>query len=89
MDALIAAREMRALVWTDVDLEKGQLRNERNEWQGHISTIAPVSRKSAGALEHGQLRLRPTATRVTCGTCEDSPVGGMDDDGEEPVDGSI
>ena len=25
MDALIAAREMRALVWTDVDLQKGQL----------------------------------------------------------------
>ena len=29
MDTLIAAREMRALVWTDVDLEKGQLRIER------------------------------------------------------------
>jgi len=29
VDTLIAAREMRALVWTDVDLEKGQLRIER------------------------------------------------------------
>lgn len=29
---------MRALRWTDADLTKGQLRIERNEWQGHIST---------------------------------------------------
>ena len=30
--------EMRALQWTDVDLDKGQLRVERNEWQGHITS---------------------------------------------------
>jgi integrase len=37
-DAGLRAGEMRPLRWTDVNLEKGQLRIERNEWQGHIST---------------------------------------------------
>ncbi len=37
-EAGLRAGEMRALRWTDVDLDKGQLRIECNEWQGHIST---------------------------------------------------
>ncbi len=37
-DAGIRAGEMRALRWTDADVEKGMLRIECNEWQGHIST---------------------------------------------------
>jgi integrase len=37
-EAGLRAGEMRALQWTDVDLVKGQLRIERNEWQGHVTT---------------------------------------------------
>jgi hypothetical protein len=29
---------MRALQWTDVNLEKRQVRVERNDWQGLITT---------------------------------------------------
>jgi len=52
-DAGMRAGEMRALAWTDVDLEKGLLRIERNEWQGHISTT-----------KGGRLRYVPMTTRL-------------------------
>jgi integrase len=63
-EAGLRAGEMRALLWTDVDLEKGQLRVERNEWQGHISTTkggrlryVPLTRRLQQALrEHRHLR---------------------------------
>jgi integrase len=37
-DAGLRAGEMRPLRWMDADVDKEQLRIERNEWQGHIST---------------------------------------------------
>lgn len=37
-DAGLRAGEMRALEWTDVNLKKGQIRVERNEWRGHITS---------------------------------------------------
>ena len=55
---------MRALLWTDVNLEKGQLRVERNDWQGHVSTTkggrlryVPMTRRLQDALRaHRHLR---------------------------------
>ena len=55
---------MRALRWTDADVEKGVLRIERNEWQGHISTTKgnrtryiPMTGRLREALRgHGHLR---------------------------------
>jgi hypothetical protein len=66
----LQAGEMRALQWTDVNLEKRQLRVERNDWQGHITTTKgdrlrhiPVTTRLAGELRaHRHLR----ATRVLC-----------------------
>jgi integrase len=63
-DAGLRAGEMRALVWTDVNLEKRQLRVERNEWQGHITTTkggrlrhVPMTARLAEALRaHRHLR---------------------------------
>jgi integrase len=37
-DAGLRAGEMRALEWTDVNLKKRQIRVERNEWRGHITS---------------------------------------------------
>jgi integrase len=37
-DAGLRAGEMRALRWIDANIDKSQLRVERNEWHGHIST---------------------------------------------------
>lgn len=37
-DVGLRAGEMRPLRWTDADVDTGQLRVERQEWQGHIST---------------------------------------------------
>src|SRR5262249_49158415 len=37
-EAGLRAGEMRALQWTDVDLDTGHVRVERNEWQGHITS---------------------------------------------------
>jgi integrase len=52
-DAGLRAGEMRAMQWTDVDLEKGQLRIERSEWQGHITTT-----------KGGRLRYVPMTSRL-------------------------
>jgi integrase len=50
---------MRALRWTDVDLHKGQLRIECNEWQGYITTTkgnriryVPLTVRLRDALKH-------------------------------------
>jgi integrase len=58
-DAGLRAGEMRALRWTDVDLEKGQLRIECNEWRGHITTTkgnriryVPMTTRLREALQH-------------------------------------
>ena len=37
-DAGLRAGEMRALRWSDVDLDRGQMRVERNDWRGQISS---------------------------------------------------
>jgi integrase len=37
-EAGLRAGEMRAMLQVDADVEKGQLRIERNEWRGHIHT---------------------------------------------------
>ena len=37
-DAGLRGGEMRALEWTDVNLQKRQLRVERNEWRGEVTT---------------------------------------------------
>ena len=37
-DAGLRAGEMRALLWTDADLDRGTLRVERNDWRGQVST---------------------------------------------------
>jgi integrase len=71
---------MRALVWTDVNLEKRRLRVERNEWQGAITTTKggrlrqiPMTSRLAEALRaHRHLRgsrvlCRPDGTLVTAG----------------------
>lgn len=58
-DAGLRGGEMRALRWTDVDLQKGQLRVECNEWQGHITTTkgnrvryVPMTARLRHALKH-------------------------------------
>ena len=69
-DAGLRAGEMRALQWTDVSLDKRQLRVERNDWQGHITTTKgnrlrhiPMTGRLAESLRaHRHLR----ATRVLC-----------------------
>jgi integrase len=61
---------MRALQWTDVNLEKRQLRVERNDWQGLITTTKggrlrhiPMTNRLAEELRaHRHLR----AARVLC-----------------------
>ena len=52
-DAGLRAGEMRALRWIDADIDKGQLRVERNEWHGHISTT-----------KGGRLRYVPMTSRL-------------------------
>jgi integrase len=62
--------EVRALQWTDVNLEKRQLRVERNDWQGLITTT------KGGRLRHIPMTNRPVeelrahrhlrAARVLC-----------------------
>jgi integrase len=58
-DAGLRGGEMRALRWTDVDVQKGQLRIECNEWQGHITTTkgnriryVPMTARLRDALKH-------------------------------------
>ena len=74
-EAGLRAGEMRALVWTDVDLVKGQLRIERSEWQGHISTTkggrlryVPLTNRLSQALrEHRHLRDQRVLVRADGG----------------------
>jgi integrase len=77
-DAGLRAGEMRALEWTDLNLDKRQLRVERNDWQGHITPTkggrlrhVPITSRLAEALRaHRHLRTarvlcRADATRLT------------------------
>jgi integrase len=57
-DAGLRGGEMRALEWTDVNLKKRQLRVERNDWRGQVSTTkgnrlryVPMTRRLAAALQ--------------------------------------
>jgi integrase len=54
----LRAGEMRALEWTDVNLKKRQIRVERNEWRGHVSSTkgnrvryVPMTVRLAAALQ--------------------------------------
>lgn len=77
-DAGLRTGEMRALAWTDVNLDKRQLRVERNEWQGHITSTkggrlghVPLTSRLAEVLRaHRHLRgarvlCRPDGTLLT------------------------
>jgi integrase len=65
-DAGLRAGEMRALLWTDVNVDKGQVRVERNDWRGHITTTKggrlryiPMTRRLLEAVRaHRHLRGR-------------------------------
>jgi integrase len=69
-DAGLRAGEMRALEWADVDLVKRQLRVERSEWQGEITTtkgnrvryVAMTQRLAKVLQQHRHLKSR----RVLC-----------------------
>jgi integrase len=81
-DAGLRAGEMRALQWTDVDLEKGQLRVERNEWQGHICTTkggrlryVPMTKRLKEALRgHRHLRGARVLYRADGGVMTESAL---------------
>ena len=69
-DAGLRGGEMRALEWTDVNLQKRQLRVERNDWRGEVTSTkgnrvryVPLTRRLAEALKkHRHLR----GARVLC-----------------------
>jgi len=69
-DAGLRAGEMRALEWSDVNFQKRQLRVERSDWQGQVTSTkgnrvrwVPLTRRLAAALQqHRHLR----NTRVLC-----------------------
>jgi len=69
-DAGLRGGEMRALEWSDVNLKKRQLRIERNDWKGQVSSTkgnrvrwVPLTRRLAAALQqHRHLR----GARVLC-----------------------
>jgi integrase len=57
-DAGLRGGEMRALEWTDVNFRKRQLRVERNDWRGEVTTTkgnrvryVPLTRRLAAALQ--------------------------------------
>jgi integrase len=57
-DAGLRGGELRALEWTDVNLQKCQLRVERNDWRGEVTSTkgnrvryVPLTRRLAGALK--------------------------------------
>jgi integrase len=66
----LRGREIRALQWTDVNLKKRQLRVERNDWRGEVTTTngnrvryVPLTLRLAAALKaHRHLR----GPRVVC-----------------------
>ena len=74
-DAGLRAGEMRAMPKTDADVEKGQLRIEWNEWQGHISTTkgnriryVPMTTRLRAALRtHRHLRGNDCCIEMTDG----------------------
>jgi integrase len=63
-DAGLRAGEMRALEWSDVNFQKRQLRVERSDWQGQVTSTkgnrvrwVPLTRRLAAALQqHRHLR---------------------------------
>jgi integrase len=70
-DAGLRAGEMRALRWTDVDLDAGRLRVECSEWRGQITTTkggrvryVPMTNRLREALQrHRHLRSPLVLTR--------------------------
>jgi integrase len=76
-EAGLRCGEMMALEWADVDLEKRQLRIERSEWKGHVTSpkggrlrYVPLTVRLAAALrEHRHLKSK----RVMCST-DGSPL---------------
>jgi integrase len=57
-DAGLRGGEMRAIEWTDVNFKKRQLRVERNDWRGEVTTTkgnrvryVPLTRRLAAALQ--------------------------------------
>ena len=70
-DAGLRGGEMRALEWRDVNLKERQLRIERNDWRGEVSSTkgnriryVPLTQRLASALQqHQHLR----SARVLCG----------------------
>ncbi|MFN7982531.1 MAG: tyrosine-type recombinase/integrase [Vicinamibacterales bacterium] len=69
-DAGLRAGEMRALEWSDVDLVKRQLRVERSEWRGEITSTkggrvryVPMTQRLAAALKRSRQLRGP---RVLC-----------------------
>jgi integrase len=69
-EAGLRCGEMMALEWSDVDLGKRQLRIERSEWKGHVTStkggrvrFVPLTTRLATAL-HAHRHLR--AARVLC-----------------------
>ena len=69
-EAGLRCGEMMALEWSDVDLEKRQLRVERSDWKGHVTAtkggrvryVPLTARLAAGLREHRHLR----GARVLC-----------------------
>ena len=63
-EAGLRGGEMRALRWSDVDFDRGQVRVERNDWRGHVSSTkggrtryVPMTDRLRGALKaHRHLR---------------------------------
>ena len=81
-DAGMRAGEMRALRRTDADVEKGMLRIECNEWQGHISTTkgnriryVPMTTRLREALRaHRHLRGERVLYRADGGVMTESSL---------------
>lgn len=69
-DAGLRGGEIRALEWSDVNLKKRQLRVERNDWHGQVTSTkgnrvrwVPLTRRLAAALQRGR---HPRGARVVC-----------------------
>lgn len=67
-DAALRGGEMRALEWSDVNLKRRQLRVERNDWKGQVSSTrrtrgVPPRRQAARRASHGRPAQEGRATR--------------------------
>jgi integrase len=71
-EAGLRCGEMMALEWSDLDLDKQQLRVERSDWKGHVTStkggrvrFVPLTRRLAMTLrEHRHLRGRRVLTQA-------------------------